>query len=45
MTTSEAAAGAGAGAGAGADGAKKTRTGYVWNERYMWHHAGKYTWK
>lgn len=21
----------------------KTRTGYVWNERYMWHHAGKFT--
>ena len=24
---------------------KKTTTGYVWHERYMWHHGGKYTWK
>ncbi|EWM27914.1 histone deacetylase superfamily protein [Nannochloropsis gaditana] len=22
----------------------KSTTGYVWHERYMWHHAGKYTW-
>ncbi len=36
MTTTEAAATAAA--------TTKTRTGYVWNERYMWHHAGKYTW-
>jgi hypothetical protein len=21
---------------------KATKTGYVWHERYMWHHAGKY---
>jgi hypothetical protein len=25
--------------------APATRTGYVWNERYMWHHAGKYVWR
>jgi len=24
---------------------KKTTTGYVWHERYMWHDGGKYTWK
>ena len=29
--------------GVGANGSKP-RTGYVWNERYMWHHGGKYTW-
>lgn len=38
---SEAAASGGEAAGMPAT----TRTGYVWNERYMWHHAGKYTWK
>ncbi|KAM3571781.1 hypothetical protein VYU27_006185 [Nannochloropsis oceanica] len=23
---------------------KKSTTGYVWHERYMWHHGGKYAW-